>query len=428
MFNLHRRLFRRLLAAWLGVSLLLCGGALVYDLVTIDAEIQRQAGSRLDEFTLADLAAQPRLESRTLDYARRHYIHVELFDPAGKRLDSATNPDYEALEQALAQRRQQFPLVDALHYEKIVLGNVSVVHVRGPVRDSDGWLVGYVDGSFFVDPTAVAQLRREVVAALVVALVAVLVTTLAVYPLLLALNRDVQRQARDLLRGNVELMDVMGRAVARRDTDTNEHNYRVTLYAADLGEASGLVDGAMRDLIAGAFLHDVGKIGIPDAILLKAGPLSAEEQATMRTHVSQGEAILQGSRWLSRAIDVVRYHHEKYDGSGYLRGLKGEAIPLAARIFAIADVFDALASRRPYKDAQPLDTVLAQLAEQSGRHFDPDLLARFLARIPAQHAIVAAATQDELEQLMWHKVEQYFVALPRRGRWRAALRRRLSRP
>ena len=168
MFDLHRRLFRRLLAAWLGVSLLLSGGALVYDLVSIDAEIQRQAGSRLDEFTLADLAAQPRLESRALDYARRHYIHVELFDPAGKRLDSATNPDHETLEQALAPRRQRFPLVDALHYEKIVLGNISVVHVQGPVRDSDGRLAGYVDGSFFVDPAAVAQLRREAVAALVV--------------------------------------------------------------------------------------------------------------------------------------------------------------------------------------------------------------------------------------------------------------------
>ena len=133
----------------------------------------------------------------------------------------------------------------------------------------------------------------------------------------------------------------------------------------------------MRALILGAFLHDVGKIGIRDNILLKPTALNNEELAVMHTHVQLGIGIIQTSEWLHAAHDVIKYHHEKYDGSGYLKGLRGEEIPLAARIFAIVDVFDALTSRRPYKDAWPVDEALERLSSEAGGHFDPQLVAIF---------------------------------------------------
>ena len=196
------------------------------------------------------------------------------------------------------------------------------------------------------------RLREDLIHALTVTLVAVLLTTVALYPVILSLNRKVLDFSREVVKGNLEMASVLGAAYCQRDSDTNAHNFRVTLYAIALGEAVGIDATGMRALILGAFLHDVGKIGISDNILLKPAKLDPEEFSIMRTHVTLGLEILQDAEWLQAATDVVGNHHEKFDGTGYPRGLKGEAIPLNARIFAIVDVFDALASERPYK--QPM--------------------------------------------------------------------------
>jgi len=135
----------------------------------------------------------------------------------------------------------------------------------------------------------------------------------------------------------------------------------------------------MQALIAGSFLHDVGKIGIPDAILLKPGKLDAAEFVIMRTHVAQGEEIVTGMGWLDGANAVVAAHHEKWNGAGYPRQLVGEDIPLSARIFAVADVFDALTHDRPYKPAWPVERAIAEIERAAGSQFDPGVVAAFLA-------------------------------------------------
>jgi len=173
------------------------------------------------------------------------------------------------------------------------------------------------------------------------------------------------------------MMEALGRAIAKRDSDTGAHNYRVAWIAARIAEEMGVEGSAMQSLIAGSFLHDVGKIGIPDAILLKPGRLDETEMAIMRTHVTLGEEIVRGMGWLDGAHEVVAAHHEKWDGSGYPRGLRAEAIPLAARIFAVADVFDALCSKRPYKEPLPFEQVLVMIQADSGRHFDPAVVSTF---------------------------------------------------
>lgn len=241
------------------------------------------------------------------------------------------------------------------------------------------------------------------------ALLAVLLTTLALYPVILALNRDAMRHSRDLLKGNIELMEVLGSAIAKRDSDTSAHNYRVAIYAVKLGEAAGLDAERIRDLIGGAFLHDVGKIGISDAILLKPGRLDEGEFSVMKTHVALGVDILAKSNWLQRARDVVEFHHEKYDGKGYLKGLRGEAIPLTARIFAIVDVFDALTSKRPYKEPFPLREALAIVQGNAGSHFDPKLVAVFAGMIEPLFEELARSSDAEVEQMLRRLIERYFL-------------------
>lgn len=213
---------------------------------------------------------------------------------------------------------------------------------------------------------------------------------------------------KNLLAANVTTLELLGAAIAKRDSDTSAHNFRVTVYAVRLAEAIGADATGIRGLIKGAFLHDVGKIAIPDQILLKPGRLDEAEFAIMRTHVDHGVDIVGKSPWLEDAVDVVRCHHEKFDGSGYVAGLAGEAIPLNARIFAIADVFDALTSRRPYKEPMSVEKSLSIISESAGSHFDPALVAAFLPIAGALHAEFASLEDDELVERMRGLVNAYF--------------------
>ena len=211
-----------------------------------------------------------------------------------------------------------------------------------------------------------------------------------------------------LMHSNIELMEVLGSAIAKRDSDTDLHNYRVCLYSIRFAEACGFSDQDIRVVITGAFLHDVGKIGISDTILLKPAKLTAEEFATMKKHVQLGTDIIAKSSWLDGARDIVEFHHEHFDGSGYLAGLKGELIPLAARLFAIVDVFDALTSQRPYKMPLPLLEALQILGDGRGSHFDPTLLAVFEKIAVELHTEISQLPEMELRKRLHNRVTDYF--------------------
>ena len=232
-------------------------------------------------------------------------------------------------------------------------------------------------------------------------------TAAFLYPLLLNLVRRVFRFADDVVTGNLELASVMGAAIAQRDSGTGGHNFRVTLYAFRLAEAWGDPRLDMRAMLLGAFLHDVGKIGIRDAILLKPGPLTAEEMAAMRSHVGLGLKIIGSSKWLQLARNVVEGHHERFDGRGYPRGLQGTAIPMEARLFSIVDVFDALTSERPYKRPQPLAESLAFIQGAAGSQFDPDMVAAFCRIAGDAYRAIHPATQTELEDMLTALVERH---------------------
>jgi PAS domain S-box-containing protein len=188
-----------------------------------------------------------------------------------------------------------------------------------------------------------------------------------------------------LERSNLDLMlaydatiEGWSQALDLRDRETEGHTQRVTEMTLLLADALGLSDEEQMHIRRGSLLHDIGKMGIPDNILLKPGPLTPDEWVVMRQHPVYAYNLLSPILFLRSALDIPYGHHEKWDGSGYPRGLKGEEIPLAARAFAIVDVWDALCSARPYRDALPEEEALTYIREQSGKHFDPRVVETFL--------------------------------------------------
>ncbi|MDP9383908.1 MAG: CHASE2 domain-containing protein [Actinomycetota bacterium] len=195
------------------------------------------------------------------------------------------------------------------------------------------------------------------------------------------LDAEVQRRTHELFETQLEIVERLGQAVESRDGETGAHIERMSALCHRLAVATGMPPEEAEELRRASVMHDVGKIGVPDAILHKPGRLDDEERATMQTHATVGGDILAGSKvpLIRTAEAIARTHHEKWDGTGYPTGLAGEAIPLAGRIAALCDVFDALTSERPYKRAWSVEEALAEIAAQRGRHFDPALTDLFLA-------------------------------------------------
>jgi PAS domain S-box-containing protein len=192
------------------------------------------------------------------------------------------------------------------------------------------------------------------------------------------LYEDVQHANRELLKAYDATIEGWSQAMDLRDKETEGHTRRVTNVTLRLAREFGLGEDALVQIRRGALLHDIGKLGVPDDILRKPGQLTADEWAVMKKHPGYAYHMLDSIEYLRPALEIPFCHHEKWDGSGYPRGLKGEEIPLAARLFAIVDVWDALTSDRPYRKAWPCERVLAYLREQSGKHFDPQVVDAFM--------------------------------------------------
>lgn len=413
--NIHNIVVRRLALAWIILSIVLGGIVFYLETESTDDRILNLAVMETESFTSENLYRlnQPDpdlsgLRQRTTEFLKSHFVIVELYNRDKKKILEETDPGKDAIEAELKKNPHSFPLADATYYRKLLIGENVFLQVLQPLKEKNGALAGYFEGVYQVDAETLKGIRNDVMRALILVVVIVLATTLVLYPIIISLNRNLVHLSRDLLKGNIELMEVLGNAIAKRDSDTSVHNYRVTIYAIRLAETLKLSGTQLRQLIAGAFLHDAGKIGISDNILLKPGKLTEEEFAVMRTHVALGVDILAKSDWLLEARDVVEFHHEKFDGSGYLKGLKGEAIPLNARIFAIADVFDALISVRPYKKAFSFDEAMRILQEGRGSHFDPRLLDVFAGIASELYTTINGQEDQAVEEMMMALVHQAF--------------------
>ena len=415
MINIHRLVLRRLLLAWLVISLVL---GVVVHLVEVDRmekAIVMVANTKMQELTLGDLLdlppeknSQDELQLRSASFLQKNFIVIEVFAADGQRVARITNPAQADLQAQWLRSLERLPRDQTRHIHRLEREGETLVEMTFPVHQS-GLLRGHIAAIFRLEPMVQQMLFGGMERRLLLVLLIVTGTTIALYPVIIRLNRSLWQSARKILQGNLETVSVLSAAIAMRDIETGEHNARVTLYALALAKAVELEEALMQGLILGALLHDVGKIGIPDQILHKSERLSAEEQETMRQHVAHGVRIISGSAWLHQAREVIEFHHEKYDGSGYLKGLRGNEIPEVARIFAIADVFDALVSSRPYKPPLSVSEARQMILNDADTHFDPDFVAVFANMAERCHKAVQGKDSEALIAEIHRQASPYFL-------------------
>lgn len=410
--NIHRSILLRLLSVWLLVMPLAIGVGYWIEVGKLEEGFAAVVSQQLQRISHGIQDTQAHNDQRyqeTEAFIGRNYLFIKLLDERGGVLKEVENPDFQSLIPKLRSELAPVSRDDDRHVDRYVIDGVTILRVAvGLPLDSVG-LPRAVEGAFVIDPLELQQQRDKLWRFIGSIVLVSLATTLVLYPVILSLNREVLSASRDILQGNIETAAVLGAAIAKRDSDTGEHNYRVTLYAIALAEKIDLEHEQIRHLILGAFLHDVGKIGIPDAILLKPGRLNEAEFDTMKQHVGLGLDIIANSHWLAPAGEVVGNHHEKFDGSGYPQGRLGGDIPLNARIFAIVDVFDALMSERPYKPPMPLNQALDILREGRGQHFDPELVDAFGDLAEEVYRELLGRREDELSQMLVDRLPKYFL-------------------
>jgi cyclic di-GMP phosphodiesterase len=218
-----------------------------------------------------------------------------------------------------------------------------------------------------------------------------------------ARTEELRQTLQDLERSHDMMLEALGDALDMKDAETQGHSRRVTAFTVALAHAKELPDEKIAVIARGAFLHDIGKMKIPDAILRKPGALTMQEIETMQKHCDWGYQMLKKIPFLTEAAEIVYAHQEKWDGTGYPRGLKGDEIPLGARLFSIADTLDAIMSDRPYRAAQPFSAARDEIVRWSGRQFDPEIVKVFVD-IPES---IWHDLRKEIDQKIEQKIDRF---------------------
>lgn len=424
--SLHKLLLSRLLISAIVVSLLVSSLVVYYakDRVSNIAVDRALQGATNISVLTADILNEPGLPRRNEiqalinryipyqpDYTSGKYIFVLIKSLDGSEIarlvqeGTDTNKALQAFEQAALPVPRRANEVNHVLAE---LNGKFYVLLSAPLVNTKNEVVANIQGIFAVSEQEVGKAAESRLRAILVAVGIVLLTTLLLYPTIIQLLNRVTRMSRKLLEANLETIQLLGSAIAKRDSDTDIHNFRVTIYSVRLAEKLGLTRQAIQSLIKGAFLHDVGKLGIRDNILLKPGRLDEDEFEVMKTHVQHGMDIVARSSWLQDAEEVVGHHHQKFDGSGYYGGKQGKDIPMNARIFAIADVFDALTSKRPYKEPMSFDKAMSILQEGSGSHFDPDIMQAFEQIAHSLYKIYGHGDDERAREDLGNIIKEYF--------------------
>ncbi len=399
--NLIRAFFRRSL--WLTLILSLVLAVILPSMLYVMnmSQYKKDSIRLLENFIRNDLAESPRVLLDDPQKLARTVEKIEIFLGFSDFVDfkiwtdqSAVAYSYSSPEQA-GQVYEGDDLAEVLSTGKIHIevekphdeenihleGIGRVLEMYAPVK-VDGRILGAVEVYRKAPPFELINVHIFCVLAVVLIMMALLY---------LLLFGQFKKAAETIIRDEKKLNSAyrkigfsyfntirsLLKALELRDMETEGHSERGVALAIYLGEKFHLSHDEMNKLVLGAYLHDIGKIGIPDSILLKPGRLTPDEMEIVKTHVKKGSEIIGDVAFLQPATEVILYHHEKWDGSGYPHGLKQEDIPVPGRIFAIVDVFEALLSERPYKKAMPFAAAKQIILEGAGSHFDPALIALF---------------------------------------------------
>ncbi|MDO9508711.1 MAG: HD domain-containing protein [Thermovirgaceae bacterium] len=319
--HVNQELIVRLLLAWVLLSILI--GAVVFfiEVRKIDAYVVALALEEFRDFERSHSKYLNNPDKLQLEHLReevrkhiedKHFIAVKLYNRERELIAEADHPDARLIEEKISRHRRDIALIDDVHFQRFYGTDGQIfVMIQIPLKTTGQETAGYLEGVYKATPRTMAEIKNRILLSLLQVVMSIFFTALAIYPIVLFLNKGLIRMTGDLYHANVGMLKVLGGAIAKRDSDTNTHNFRVTIYAVRLGEAVGLKRENIAGLIKGSFLHDVGKIAISDSILLKPGKLTDEEREVMRTHVNHGVDIVGHYGWLDDAADVVRYHHEK---------------------------------------------------------------------------------------------------------------------
>ena len=313
------------------------------------------------------------------DDASNRETLVSILEPEGYQIVLAED-GFEAVEQAkltqpdvilldvMMPGMDGFEACRAIRNEEM-LAEVPILFLTA-LDDKQSLLKGLESGAddFITKPFDRHELRARLKS----------ITRLDRYHKLIEERKRLAEANRSLLTTYDETIEGWSRAMDLRDKETEGHSRRVTEMTLDLAKALGIEGEALTHIRRGALLHDMGKLGVPDSVLLKAAVLNEEEWKLMRQHPQLAYEMLYPIEYLRPALEIPYCHHEKWDGAGYPRGLKGEEIPLAARLFAVVDVWDALTSDRPYRPAWSREKAMDYIREQSGKHFDPQVVELFM--------------------------------------------------
>jgi HD-GYP domain-containing protein (c-di-GMP phosphodiesterase class II) len=422
--NIHKIVFKRLLIASSFIALVVSAIALYIELERIEKNVVHMAYEESKQYVGfynqysrdQDTNSFQTFQAAIIDSLKSsHFIILEFYNDKHDLLLSVGTVDVNKIKDALISKDHKVLMDNNVNYKTFFVHNAFTnelyVDVEIPFTEKESKLNnGFLKGIYKVSSKEIRGMLYDAVFVLAQYIATIIFTTLVLYPIIIHLNKDLLKSANDLSHANITLLKVLGGAIAKRDSDTNAHNYRVTIYAICLAQALKLKKPQIRALIKGAFLHDVGKIGISDNILLKPGKLDDKEFKEMQRHVIYGVDIINNSEWLNDAVDVVKFHHEKFDGSGYFNSLVGKTIPLNARIFAIVDVFDALTSIRPYKKAFSYAESIQIIKKDSGSHFDPDLLHEFEKIAEELYLLLSVIeTEENLSKELNVLLEDYFI-------------------
>ena len=359
--------------------------------ITIMDEEASQASTNLVKFGIFDL--------------------VQIYDANFKILGSYTDELNDSVNlYSKAKQAQEIGLRTTKQNFYNLPSGERVVVTLAPLylnADQNNRIIGYLETVRVVPQWRETQILDEALEDAVMVVLAVLICGGILYPAITGLNKEKVLKADKLYKSNIQLMKSLGEAVAKRDAQTGIHNYRVTLIAIKLAEAVNITPEQMEPIIIGSLLHDIGKISIPDAILLKPGKLSPEEMEIIKTHVTQGESMIKGRTLLHDGYPIISAHHEKWDGTGYPRGLENTKIPLSARIFAVADVFDSLCSQRPYKEMMSYEEAIEIITSGSGTHFDPQIVKAFLGIAKLVHTEISSLNEEQIQAKLDPIIDSY---------------------
>ena len=342
-----------------------------------------------------------------------HFVYAILHNEKRTMVGLYTAAEHEGVAEIQRyieseKRSDGLPDIDGWELKSLHLGGEHYLEIHANLLKDSHHSDIFIRTFFELSPAASRSIGIFTARSVGYVVAIVLVTTKILYPVILFLLERLAVYSRKLLDAHLQTVEALGETIAKRDSDTNYHNYRVTLCTVRFAEAVGFPSSQMPGLIKGAFLHDIGKIGIRDNILLTEESFDEKEYAIMKKHVGYGLEIIHMSSWLKDAAHIVGYHHEKFDGSGYPAGVSGRDIPLAARLFTIVDVFDALTSIRPYKKAYSYERTMTVLKEGRASHFDPELLDTFKEISQELYAEFAGREDDGLKVQFDRLTTTYF--------------------